>query len=156
MVDVYTGMTIDLEHPGGVGESSMQHVPPVAETRPEPPEKDGWATFNVDRFLVERVVQYHRRYHFATALETGTFRGETTVGLAKSFHRFLQSKPTPKHTGRPASDSRTMQTSKPCSETQQRCLATYCHRSSTRCSHSSTPTGMTIARFATSCHNSSR
>ncbi len=50
-----------------------------------PPPSDGWATFNVDRFLVERVVRYHKRIKFNAAIETGTFRGETTVGLAKLF-----------------------------------------------------------------------
>ena len=59
---------------------------PTALAPPDgPPASDGWATFNVDRFLVERVVRYNKRFGFKSAIETGTFRGETTVGLAKLF-----------------------------------------------------------------------
>ena len=52
-----------------------------------PPPEDGWATFNVDRFLVERVKRFHALYRFVCAVETGTSKGHTTVGLAKIFPR---------------------------------------------------------------------
>lgn len=50
---------------------------------PPPPPNDHWAMFNVDHFLTERVIRLHQKYHFACAVETGTFKGNTTVGLAK-------------------------------------------------------------------------
>lgn len=43
--------------------------------------------FNADRLLVERLCDYQRRYCFACALETGTFEGYTTLGLARLFPR---------------------------------------------------------------------
>ena len=52
-----------------------------------PPANDGWATFNVDRFLVERVQRFHAQHRFVCAVETGTSKGDTTVGLAKLFPR---------------------------------------------------------------------
>ena len=52
-----------------------------------PQPSDDWAMFNVDPLLTERVVQYHARYRFNCAVETGTFKGHTTVGLAKLFPR---------------------------------------------------------------------
>ena len=48
-----------------------------------PPPNDDWAMFNVDPLLVERFVRYHSKYRFACAVETGTFKGHTTVGLAR-------------------------------------------------------------------------
>jgi len=50
-----------------------------------PPPDDHKAMFNVDQFLVDKVVDYHRRFNFRCAVETGTFEGNTTVGLAKLF-----------------------------------------------------------------------
>jgi hypothetical protein len=50
-----------------------------------PPQADGWAMFNVDPFLAQRVVRYHHKHGFRCAVETGTFKGHTTVGLAKLF-----------------------------------------------------------------------
>ena len=43
--------------------------------------------FNVDPLLTERVVWYHAKFRFQCAVETGTFKGNTTVGLAKLFPR---------------------------------------------------------------------
>jgi len=43
--------------------------------------------FNADGLLVERLCEYHRRYDFACALETGTFEGYTTLGLARLMPR---------------------------------------------------------------------
>lgn len=58
--------------------------------------------FNKDRLLVDRLLDYHGRYGFTCALETGTHKAETTVGLARLFprvftievqaHYFLESK----------------------------------------------------------------
>lgn len=50
-----------------------------------PPADDHKFMFNIDQFLVDRVVAYHQRYRFACAVETGTYQGHTTVGLAKLF-----------------------------------------------------------------------
>jgi len=41
--------------------------------------------FNRDLYLVEQVRVYHARHGFACALETGTHKAETTVGLARMF-----------------------------------------------------------------------
>ena len=43
--------------------------------------------FNVDPLLTERVVRYHSKHRFLCAVETGTFKGNTTVGLARLFPR---------------------------------------------------------------------
>jgi len=52
---------------------------------PPPPANDHWAMFNVDPFLTERVVRFHNKHGFVCAVETGTSKGNTTVGLAKLF-----------------------------------------------------------------------
>ena len=77
-------------------------TPAIAVPAPPPPN-DHWAMFNVDVLLTERVIQLHRRHRFACAIETGTFKGNTTVGLAKLFpevftieldaHLYEQTKP---------------------------------------------------------------
>ncbi len=69
----------------------------TTETHDTPPLSDGWATFNVDRFLVERVISYNERIRFNSAIETGTFRGETTVGLAKLFPKVFTIEVNPEH-----------------------------------------------------------
>ena len=58
-----------------------------ATTAVPPPKNDHWAMFNVDPLLVEQVVRFHQRHQFTCAVETGTFKGNTTVGLAKLFPR---------------------------------------------------------------------
>ncbi len=57
----------------------------IDATKFAPPENDEWAMFNVDPLLTERVVRYHAAHRFVCAVETGTFKGNTTVGLAKLF-----------------------------------------------------------------------
>lgn len=52
-----------------------------------PPPGDGGAIFNLDGFLVERVKRFHALHGFVCAVETGTSKGHTTVGLAKLFPR---------------------------------------------------------------------
>ncbi len=61
----------------------------VPTSPPPPPENDHWAMFNVDPLLTERVVRYHNRYRFVCAVETGTYKGNTTVGLAKLFPKVI-------------------------------------------------------------------
>ena len=61
-----------------------------------PPPEDGWATFNVDRFLVEQVKRFHAIYRFVCAVETGTSKGHTTVGLAQIFPRVYTIEVDPK------------------------------------------------------------
>ena len=65
--------------------TTLTRIDTSLTSTPQPPADDGWAMFNVDALLVERVARYHQRYRFACALETGTFKGHTTVGLAKLF-----------------------------------------------------------------------
>lgn len=54
-----------------------------------PPSNDDGAMFNTDSFLVERFTKYHRRHGFTCAVETGTFEGDTTVGLARLIPKVL-------------------------------------------------------------------
>ncbi|MBW7904442.1 MAG: hypothetical protein LC135_07480 [Phycisphaerae bacterium] len=51
----------------------------------EPPEFRNM--FNADGELVRMVLAYHRRCGFACAVETGTFEGYTTLGLARIIPR---------------------------------------------------------------------
>ena len=68
MSSTQTGITID-----------------VTKVAPPPPENDAWAMFNVDGLLTDRLLRYRMKHQFACAVETGTFRGNTTVGLARLF-----------------------------------------------------------------------
>lgn len=43
--------------------------------------------FNGDRLLVDQLRRYHDRHGFASALETGTHKAETTRGLARLFSK---------------------------------------------------------------------
>ena len=51
------------------------------------PRNDGWAAFGRDALLLEQVATFHRRHRFACAVETGTWKGHTTVALARMFPR---------------------------------------------------------------------
>ena len=51
------------------------------------PGNDGWAAFGRDTLLLEQVADFHRRHRFGCAVETGTWKGHTTVGLARVFPR---------------------------------------------------------------------
>ena len=44
-----------------------------------------WAAFSRDNVLHEQVVGFHQRYGFRCALETGTWKGHTTVALSRIF-----------------------------------------------------------------------
>ncbi|MCP4591519.1 MAG: hypothetical protein GY842_12305 [bacterium] len=54
---------------------------------PTPPssEVDTWAAWSRDDLLHQRVLTLHRRHAFKCALETGTWKGHTTVALAQVF-----------------------------------------------------------------------
>ena len=49
--------------------------------------EEAWAAFGRDHLLGEQVVAFHRRYRFEAAVETGTWKGHTTVALAAIFPR---------------------------------------------------------------------
>ncbi len=60
---------------------------PAADSKPQrglTPEET-WAAFGRDHLLLDQVAEYQRRFSFATAIETGTWKGHTTVALARLF-----------------------------------------------------------------------
>jgi len=61
---------------------AMNTAEPRAEAEPR---ADGWAAFGRDTLLLEQVATFHQRYRFACAVETGTWKGHTTVALARMF-----------------------------------------------------------------------
>ncbi len=63
--------------------------PTATATRPTPAApprpNDGWAAFERDDLLARQVAAFHRQHGFACAVETGTWKGHTTVALARLF-----------------------------------------------------------------------
>ena len=56
---------------------------PVTNPQTAPPQKDAWAAFSRDDVLRRQIEALHGQHRFACAVETGTWKGHTTVALAR-------------------------------------------------------------------------
>lgn len=52
-----------------------------------PAEMDDWAAMSRDNLLRDQLLGFHRQHAFRCAVETGTWKGHTTVWLASVFDR---------------------------------------------------------------------
>ncbi len=57
----------------------------VTSPPPGAPANDGWAAYSRDDFLAGQVAAFCKQHQFACAVETGTWKGHTTVALAQLF-----------------------------------------------------------------------
>ncbi len=50
-------------------------------------DQDGWAAFGRDGLLTRQIAAFHRQHGFRCAVETGTWKGHSTVIMARMFPR---------------------------------------------------------------------
>ncbi len=62
-----------------------QKATPTASPSEALPTTDAWAALSRDDVLYRQVLGFHRQYRFGCAVETGTWKGHTTIALAGIF-----------------------------------------------------------------------
>jgi len=64
---------------------AVMNDPAIMNDRSSTPPNDDWAAFSRDSILYRQVQSFHEQHQFRCAVETGTWKGHTTVALAGIF-----------------------------------------------------------------------